>query len=161
MILSAQSIRARGILTPFHERTRHNGMTFGLSPAGYDVRCKQEIELAPGSFCRASTVEHFQMPNDLLGRVADKSTWARRGLCVQNTVIEPGWRGFLTLELTNHSSETILIKEGDPIAQIIFDMLDAPTEIPYEGKYQDQNDQPVEALRDSGIPQNSGSCSSQ
>lgn len=78
------------------------------------------------------------MPIDLLGRVADKSTLARRGLAVQNTIIEPGWRGYLTLELSNHGRDAIEIVAGMPIAQIIFDVLDEPAERPYAGKYQDQ-----------------------
>ena len=138
MILPAQVIRAIRPLAPFCERTAHNGMTFGLGPAGYDVRIAESVTAAAGQFVLASTVERFDMPNDVLGQVCDKSTWARRGLAAQNTIIEPGWRGFLTLELTNHSTEAIAIRAGDPIAQIIFFRLEAPTKLPYRGKYQDQ-----------------------
>jgi dCTP deaminase len=55
-----------------------------------------------------------------------------------NTVIEPGWRGFLTLELSNNLNEDLEILTGDPIAQILFELLDRPTDQPYTGKYQDQ-----------------------
>ena len=113
-------------------------MTFGLGPAGYDVRIAEPIMLAPGSAALASTIEHFTMPADLLGRVADKSTWARRFVAVQNTIIEPGWRGYLTLEISNHGRDAVTIEAGSPIAQIIFDVLDEPAERPYAGKYQDQ-----------------------
>ena len=146
MILSGQSIRKRGIFTPFCERTKLYGMSYGLGPAGYDVRVAQAITLAPGTAALASTLEHFDMPRDLLGIVADKSTWARRFLAVQNTIIEPGWRGFLTLELTNHGKDTIKILPGSPIAQIILHMLDEPTQMPYAGKYQDQTSKPVAAI---------------
>ena len=78
MILPAQVIRAIRPLDPFCERTAHNGMTFGLGPAGYDVRIAESITAAAGQFVLASTVEHFDMPNDVLGQVCDKSTWARR-----------------------------------------------------------------------------------
>lgn len=150
MILSGQSIRKRGIFTPFCERSKQNGMSFGLSVAGYDVRINADkpgvdMVLQPGESALSSTLEHFEMPNDLLGVVHDKSTWARRGLAVQNTVIEPGWRGYLTLELTNHGSETLVIRDGDPIAQIILHVLDEPAEKPYDGKYQDQDKGPQEA----------------
>lgn len=138
MILSAQSIRKRQIISPFHERSVSHGMTYGLGPAGYDIRVAETLEILPGCFALASSIEHFDMPNDLLARVTDKSTWARRGLAVQNTVIEPGWRGFLTLELTNHGSRLITIQRGMPIAQILFERLDEPTELPYRGRYQDQ-----------------------
>lgn len=146
MILSAQSIRQRGIFTPFCERTREHGMTYGLGPAGYDVRVSEEIALGPGGYSLASTIEHFTMPNDVLGKVADKSTWARLFLAVQNTIIEPGWRGYLTLELSNHSNRPIIIPKGAPIAQIVLHLLDQPTEQPYAGKYQDQKAGAVEAI---------------
>lgn len=106
-----------------------------------------------------SSLEQFNMPTDMLGVVHDKSSWARKGLCVQNTVIEPGWRGYLTLEYTNHLPIRIAldgsprgfphgwiqIARGMPIAQIIFHMLDFPTDQPYEGKYQDQEAGPQPA----------------
>lgn len=149
MILSAQSIRARGIFTPFHDRTVAHGMTFGLGPAGYDVRIAESLTLPAGGSTLASTVERFDMPDDLLGSVADKSTWARRFLAVQNTIIEPGWCGYLTLELSNHGSEAIEILSGMPIAQIILHQLDYPTERAYSGKYQNQRAGAVEAIFES------------
>lgn len=138
MILSAQSIRSRGIISPFVERTVHNGMSYGLSHAGYDVRIAETLSLEPGEFKLASTIETFAMPTDLIAMVHDKSTWARRGLSLFNTVIEPGWCGVLTLELVNNSHGPLTIQAGDPIAQIVFMQLDAPTERPYTGKYQNQ-----------------------
>lgn len=137
-VLSGQTIRRLGIFTPFEERTKFNGMTYGLGPAGYDVRVDQDITLPPSGAVLASTMEHFEMPNDILGQVADKSTWARRFVAVQNTIIEPGWHGYLTLELSNHGTETIHILKGSPIAQIVLFRLDAPAEKPYDGKYQNQ-----------------------
>jgi dCTP deaminase len=158
-ILSAQSIKHLcthyRMLDPFSERTRHEGVTFGLSAAGYDVRVEfdkgglvDEVRLSPGEFLLASTMERFQMPEDIVGIVHDKSTWARRGIAVQNTVIEPGWCGWLTLELTNHGPEPILLQKGVGIAQILFHRLDEPTSRPYEGKYQDQERGPVNAKSD-------------
>lgn len=154
MILPAQRIRflcsgaygQRPMLEPYHERTVTNGMTFGLGPAGYDVRIKQALTLQPGQFSLASTVERFTIPTDVLAKVADKSTWARRGLAVQNTIIEPAWCGWLTLELSNHGNERIYIEAGSPIAQIIFHQLLEPTELQYSGKYQNQADEPVSAI---------------
>jgi len=134
------------LLDPFHERTNDNGMTFGLSAAGYDVRIRETIEIRPGRFTLASTFERFAMPNDLVARVCDKSTWARRGIAVQNTVIEPGWCGYLTLEITNHGREPIFINNGSPIAQILFELLDEPTCQPYAGKYQNQKAGPQPAI---------------
>ncbi|MBP30468.1 dCTP deaminase [Methylobacterium sp.] len=133
----------RHVVEPFIERTPINGMSAGLSCAGYDIRTKQGVTLAHGQFALLSSIEHFWMPNDVIGRVADKSTWARRGIAVQNTVIEPGWRGWLTLEVSNHGRLPISIQAGDPIAQIVFEQMMAPPERPYDGKYQDQADRPV------------------
>ena len=164
-ILSGSTIRARCIgqqfgvplrlVEPFAERSVFRGMTYGLGYCGYDVRIAEDIRLVAAhrygdplldhdephqvAFALASTIERFSMPNDVMGRVTDKSTWARCGLAVQNTVIEPGWRGHLTLELTNHSDKPIAICAGMPIAQIIFELLDFPAEgVGYNGRYQDQ-----------------------
>lgn len=146
-VLSGQTIRKRGIFFPFHERTKHNGMTFGLGPSGYDVRIAESVSLGiKENFILASTVEHFSMPDDCLAYVKDKSTWARQFLFLQNTVIEPGWRGHLTLELTYEGRGPLFIEAGTPIAQIVFHMLDEPTEQPYNGKYQDQRAGAVEAI---------------
>lgn len=138
MVLPAQMIRKRGIFTPFNERTVTGGMSYGLSAAGYDVRIAEKVVLQPNAMELASTVEHFDMPLDLLGIVHDKSTWVRRGVAVQNTVIEPGWRGHLTLELTNYADASFVIEPGWPIAQIVLHLLAESTEQPYSGKYQDQ-----------------------
>lgn len=154
MILSGQSILLRGPIVNPQPRTEVgvagvNRTTFGLGPAGYDLRLDTvsrdgAVEdtrgawLQPGEFALASTLEEFRMPADVLGVVHDKSTWARRGLAAQNTVIEPGWRGFLTLELTNHGREPLWLEHGVGIVQVIFHLLDEPSQFVYSGKYQDQ-----------------------
>lgn len=149
MILSAQTIRRRcfatGMIYPFHERSVENGMSFGLSCHGYDVRVAEDLHLTNGSFVLASTIERFGMPFDLCAMVKDKSTLARQGVCVQNTIIEAGWNGHLTLEITKHSLGHLHIPAGSPIAQIVFQLLDEPTEQPYRGKYQDQEAGPQQA----------------
>jgi dCTP deaminase len=157
VILSHQSIKRRGIMKPYCERTefkdgRGQVYTHGCGPAGYDVRVEFDADggfgcvlLRPEQFILASTVEQFTMPDDVLGVVHDKSSWARRGLAVQNTVIEPGWSGYLTLEITNHSKRVIRIDCGCPIAQVVFHLLDEPTDLPYNGKYQHQGRGPVQA----------------
>ncbi len=152
MILSGSEIKARNIIRPFHKRTvTKYHMTFGLGPAGYDVRIEFDAHgeipyynMRPGEFILASTWEAFIMPDDVSGIVHDKSTWARRGIAVQNTVIEPGWNGHLTLELTNHSEDYVKIGYQDPIAQIVFHEILNPS-AKYEGKYQNQMRGPQEA----------------
>jgi dCTP deaminase len=141
-------------------KVRLHGVSHGLGEAGYDIRIKQAIDFrVPDTmparvtvdgihvgqrFCIASAIEEFQMPDYLVGIVHDKSTWARRGLSVFNTVIEPGWKGFLTLELVYHGSEPLFIPAGAGIAQVIFHRL--VEHVSYEGKYQNQADKPVRAI---------------
>lgn len=148
----------------FATKERKDGVSHGLAEVGYDIRLKQTVlfqptqfdrpvvtvcepggvpELVEGRFTIASAIEEFDMPDDLVGIVHDKSTWARRGLSVFNTVIEPGWRGFLTLELVHHGQEELLIEAGTGIAQVVFHELAVHSS--YEGKYQDQEDRPIEA----------------
>lgn len=147
MILSPQTIRKLKIMSPCHEKSQRHGLSYGLSCAGYDLTIKSDTEtvLLQGDYILAVANEHFTMPNNVVGIVHDKSTWARRGLTVQNTVVEPSWRGYLTLELCNHSNEIIHILPDSPIAQVVFHYLDEPTEQPYTGKYQDQPAIPVAA----------------
>jgi dCTP deaminase len=147
MILSAQTIRnrLRNRITPFNERRVFNGMSYGLSHAGYDLRIKDELVLWPTEFALATTIEELEFPNDILGMLKDKSSWARRGLSVFNTIFEPGWRGYPTIELANHGDQRLVIEAGAPIAQMIFHQVDQPTEKPYAGKYQDQPQEPVPA----------------
>ena len=139
------------------------GTTFGLGEAGYDIRIKQGVvfrsPLAGGGghvqnedgtrthfkgvFTLASAIEEFDMPCTLTGIVHDKSTWARRGLSVFNTVIEPGWKGFLTLELVYKGDEGLFIPAGSGIAQVLFHQTMEPRM--YKGRYQNQEDKPTPA----------------
>lgn len=138
MILPAQTIRRLKPVQPFVERSVTHGMSYGLSHAGYDVRIAEDFYLGPKEFTLASTLERFDMPADVVGMVHDKSTWARRGLSLFNTVIEPGWHGYLTLEIVNNSGGVIALEKGMPIAQIIFLRTEEPVETLYSGKYQNQ-----------------------
>lgn len=142
--------------------TGPGGTSYGLGEAGYDIRIKQEIHFAAGArgqrivytsdkglmhegrFALASAIEEFNMPAFLTGIVHDKSTWARRGLSVFNTVIEPGWKGFLTLELVYHGEGELIIPAGAGIAQVMFHEVTEPAL--YRGKYQHQADEPVGAI---------------
>lgn len=121
-----------------------HGVSYGLSEAGYDIRIKQSVTLHPfKKFALASSIDKFCMPPTLVGIVHDKSTWARRGLSVFNTVIEPGWRGWLTLELVYHGWKPLTVPAGSGIAQVLFHKLE--TSGFYDGKYQNQENQPIGA----------------
>jgi len=150
VIISRQSIKERiiydGLLSPWVEKEVTNGVSAGLSHAGYDLRIYMDdvdlntldYVLNPGEFLLAATTERFKMPNDLIGIIHDKSTFARQGLSVFNTVIECGWEGWLTLELVNHGPKPIRLYQGQGIAQVVFHLLDKPTSHPYRGKYHQQ-----------------------
>lgn len=155
-ILSAQSIRerhkamlyadGRPMIDPFVERSVVYGMSYGLSSCGYDMKLDQGVQLVLGRTVLASTRERVRIPIDLVAHVRDKSSWARQGLTVANTVLEPGWYGYITLELTWHGHDhPPYLFAGAPICQVQFEKLDAPTEQPYQGKYQDQEKGPVGA----------------
>lgn len=146
-------------------KLKAHGTSYGLGEAGYDIRIKQGMAFVPmdgrgqvlcidgedetitnGRFVIASAIEEFDMPASLVGVVHDKSTWARQGLSVFNTVIEPGWKGFLTLELVFHGNKEVVIPAGAGIAQVIFTSL--AHDASYEGKYQYQADMPVPSVFD-------------
>ncbi len=143
-------------------KVRLHGVSHGLGEAGYDIRIKQAIDFrVPDTmparvtvdgihvgqrFCIASAIEEFNMPDYLVGIVHDKSTWARRGLSVFNTVIEPGFRGGLTLELVYHGIGNLVIPAGAGIAQVIFHHI--VENASYDGKYQGQSSNPVGAIFD-------------
>ena len=127
----------------------------GLTECGYDVRLKQDIVFTaagvevdgvwkPGTFTLASAMEEFQMPQHLCAIVHDKSSWARRGLSVFNTVIDAGFFGGLTLELVYHGRERMHIPAGSGIAQVLFHRTSINAK--YEGKYSGQSTDPVEAI---------------
>ena len=138
MVLSPQTIRRLKILDPFIEGQRQYGTSAGLSHAGYDLRLAEEILIPARGFVLASAIEHFYMPNNVLGVVHDKSSWARRGLSVLNTVVEPGWTGYLTMEIVNHTDKNFVLPKNIGIAQVVFQFLDESTERAYAGKYQFQ-----------------------
>lgn len=158
MIINGKAlIKAAPIKNMLTEKHRLHGVSHGLTEAGYDITIEQDVmfgehgicidgEWKIGRFTLASAVEEFDMPFDLVGVVHDKSTWARRGLAVFNTVIEPGWRGWLTLELVHHGLGPLHIRAGSGIAQVLFHQIAEPSA--YSGKYQDQPSGPVKAKED-------------
>lgn len=123
-----------------------NGISYGLTECGYDIRLKKGMWLFLGRrFRLGSSMEYFHLPMHLMGRVLNKSTWARRGIDASMTTnIEPGWCGWLTIEISYKKWWPIYIPAGVGICQVIFETLEQ--EASYSGKYQDQPDRPVEAI---------------
>lgn len=122
-----------------------NGFSHGLTECGYDLRIKQDVTLFLGRrFILASAIEEFDVPNFLMGRVLNKSSWARLGLDASMTTnLEPGWKGFLTLELRYSGILPLRIKAGTGICQVIFEQIKEPRT--YVGKYANQPDRPIPA----------------
>lgn len=145
-VLSAQTIKRLRLVHPCRDAYRDPvGNSAGLGPCGYDLTLEQDVKLQPSSFLLASVVERLAIPANVVGIVHDKSSLARRGLAVQNTVAEPGWRGHLTLELSNHGLHEIFLPAGSAVCQVLFHLLDEATDLPYAGRYQDAGRGPQEA----------------
>lgn len=143
-------------------------VSFGLTSFGYDIRLgstfveylpghapadpkapstlhhttytSDAYTLKPGAFVLAHSAEHFSIPADIVGICVGKSTYARLGIHVLVTPLEPGWRGYLTLEIANLSNVAVKLYAGEGIAQIMFHQGDVPwtTYADRGGKYQDQ-----------------------
>jgi dCTP deaminase len=145
-------------------------VSFGTSSYGYDVRCADEFKIftninstivdpkkfdpgafvdvkgpeciiPPNSFALARTVEYFRIPRDVLVICLGKSTYARCGIIVNVTPLEPEWEGHVTLEFSNTTTLPARIYANEGVAQMIFLGSDEACETSYKdrgGKYQGQ-----------------------
>ena len=115
----------------FDEQLAHE---FDATDAGY-------IDLPPHSFALCESVEYFEIPRDVLCICLGKSTYARCGLIVNITPLEPQWRGKVTIELTNSTPLPLRVYADEGIAQVVFLKADQVCKQSYaekSGKYQDQ-----------------------
>lgn len=149
---------------------RGSVISFGTSSYGYDVRCADEFKIftninsaivdpknfddnsfvnlkadvciiPPNSFALARTVEYFRIPRNVLTICLGKSTYARCGIIVNVTPLEPDWEGNVTLEFSNTTPLPAKIYANEGVAQVIFLESDEPCQISYKerhGKYQGQ-----------------------
>jgi dCTP deaminase len=145
-------------------------VSYGTSSYGYDIRCSDEFKIftninstivdpkafdaksfvdfkgavciiPPNSFALARTVEFFRIPRDVLTICLGKSTYARCGIIVNVTPLEPEWQGHVTLEFSNTTPLPAKIYAGEGCAQVIFLQSDEVCETSYRdrgGKYQGQ-----------------------
>ncbi|MDP2904030.1 MAG: dCTP deaminase [Methylovulum sp.] len=145
-------------------------ISYGTSSYGYDVRCSDEFKIftninsaivdpkdfdsssfvdvksdvciiPPNSFALARTVEYFRIPRDVLTICLGKSTYARCGIIVNVTPLEPEWEGHVTLEFSNTTTLPAKIYANEGVAQMLFFGGDQICEISYKdrgGKYQGQ-----------------------
>ncbi len=170
-VLSDGQIRAEVSIKPFAEnRPRAGVLSYGLTSYGYDVRVGTRYKIftnvrnvlidpknfsedsfvdhegpyciiPPNSFALAETVEVIEVPRDTIGVCVGKSTYARCGIIVNVTPLEPEWRGKVTIEISNTTPLPAKIYSNEGIAQILFFRADQLCEISYQdkkGKYQDQ-----------------------
>lgn len=168
MIINGQALLAAAPIKDMLDRKvrvpdNPNGVSHGLTECGYDLRIAESVtffrhagrwyhsvdgKIAPGRKVLAHSLDYFQMPNNLMGKVLNKSTWARKWLDASRTTnIEPGWRGHLTIELIydaeDHDPE-VTILAGQGICEVTFEEIAEPAQ--YDGKYQDQPAAPVQAI---------------
>ena len=160
-----------GMIKPFVEKQESkNLISYGLSSFGYDARVSNEFKIftdvdsalvdpknfknnsfvsrtsneciiPPNSFVLASTVEYFKIPKDVLVICLGKSTYARCGIIVNVTPLEPGWEGYVTLEFSNTSPLPAKIYANEGAAQFIFLQGSETPEVTYDqrnGKYMNQ-----------------------
>ena len=160
------------MIKPFVEQQQaKNNISFGLSSFGYDARVSDEFKIftdvdsalvdpknfksnsfvsrkskecviPPNSFVLASTVEYFKIPKDVLVICLGKSTYARCGIIVNVTPLEPGWEGYVTLEFSNTTPLPAKIYANEGAAQFIFLQGNEEREVTYEkrnGKYMKQS----------------------
>ena len=145
-------------------------ISYGTSSYGYDVRCAREFKIftninsaivdpkhfdessfvdfsgdvciiPPNSFALAHTVEYFRIPRNVLTICLGKSTYARCGIIVNVTPLEPEWEGHVTLEFSNTTPLPARIYANEGVAQFLFFESDEPCELSYAdraGKYQGQ-----------------------
>ncbi|MDT7906421.1 MAG: dCTP deaminase [Candidatus Calescibacterium sp.] len=157
-----------GMIEPFEETLVRKGViSYGLSSYGYDFRIADEFKIftnvastivdpknfdersfvsvkgdyciiPPNSFVLGRSVEYFRIPRDVIGICLGKSTYARCGIIVNVTPLEPGWEGFLTVEISNTTPLPAKIYAWEGIAQVIFIKGNEECEISYKdrkGKY--------------------------
>lgn len=116
------------------------GVTLGddMSYKRYYVANGDVFRLRPGQFALATTTEVFHIPAHLAAYVQGRSSIGRAGLTVQNAgYVDPGFYGAITLELKNETRNTIYLRPGYPVAQMVFEQC-TPVDKPYKGKYNGQ-----------------------
>ena len=95
------------------------------------------VKIPGNSYALGVSLENFVIPHNIVGRCLGKSTFARVGIIVNVTPLEPGWCGHLTLEISNSCPIPVVIPVLGGIAQIQFERINTPSSI-YHGKYQSQ-----------------------
>ena len=117
------------VLTPFDRGS--------LSGAGYDLRVGTSVSIPPRENRLVSTLERVELGNDLAGTLHIRSSLARAGIIASLALVDPGFRGQLTISLFNAGAEPFHLSKNDRFVQIVLHHLGRETRRPYSGKYQD------------------------
>ena len=107
-----------------------------LNPAGYDLRCSKRIVLSPKEYKLVATLETVELGVNIVAFLHIRSSLAREGVIGSFAVVDPGFRGQLTLNLQNIGSKEIILNAGERIVQIVFHKLGASAHKGYAGMYQ-------------------------
>ena len=115
------------------------GMISLSSEIKYKTITADKYIILPGQFVLATTMEYFELPDDLTAFVEGRSSLGRMGLFIQNAGwVDPGFKGEITLELFNANRCAIELQAGRRVGQLVFAKLDEHALNPYDGKYQGQ-----------------------
>lgn len=114
-----------------------------IDPKNFDHRLLRHHKgdvcyIPPNSFALARSIEYFKMPRNVLGLCLGKSTYARAGIVANFTPFEPGWEGFVTIEISNTAPLPAKVYANEGFAQVIFFMGEEPIAVYGDGKYQGQ-----------------------
>jgi len=110
-----------------------------LTPSGYDFSSSLEIALNPKERKLIPTLETVELSSSLIATIHLKSSFVREGIMASFAIIDPGFRGQLTLSFYNAGDEVVKIDKNEPIVQVVFHFLGAESNKPYHGKYQDSS----------------------
>jgi dCTP deaminase len=113
-----------------------NDLSACLNPAGYDLRCSKKAFLKPKKYELVATIETVELSLDIVAFLHIRSSLAREGIIGSFAVVDPGFRGQLTLNLLNISEKEVILKEGERIVQIVFHRLGNTAKKGYNGSYQ-------------------------
>ncbi|OPX62104.1 MULTISPECIES: dCTP deaminase [unclassified Methanoregula] len=119
---------ARLVIRPYSSESQQ--------PASYDLRAAEETRLPRGICTLMPTLEWVELPGDLAGTLRCRSSFGRRGILLGAGFVDPGFRGQLTLCLSNMGAEEITVKKNERVAQMILHEVRNPAQS-YNGRYQD------------------------
>jgi dCTP deaminase len=108
-----------------------------VTPAGYDLGATESITLNPGDQKLVATYERIGLPRNLLGLLHLRSSFVREGLIAGLALVDPGFRGQLTVSLINAGKASVKIAKGEPFLQLTLVELTSDAQIPYVGRYQE------------------------